>query len=287
MSDLGAIFHVKKAGVQYDAHAYTTHDECPNPTLKIKLNGQQAYVKLVSKGSGDVPCYVKTKGGAVFQVLTSPVKPQGNFFVVKGESNWNTFFDKWDDKTHILNIDTSIAGQATVTCDTNVTTLGGLFQDTYYFTEADFSNFNGNNVLSLQSMFNGCARLTVANFSNFKAPNVIGMDFMFYTCPKLTEVDFSSLNNSKVTTMKYMFAWCGELTKIDLSGIDTSNVTTMNRLFLSCNKLTTINGVIDMKSCHDYDNMFGNCPKLTGVKIKNPPSGFDGAGLNSSQYTIV
>ena len=39
MSDLGAIFHVKKAGVQYDAHAYTTTDECPEPNLKIKFKG--------------------------------------------------------------------------------------------------------------------------------------------------------------------------------------------------------------------------------------------------------
>lgn len=68
MSDLGAIFHVKKAGVQYAAHAYTTLDECPEPNLKIKFNGSPAYVKLEAKGSGDVPCYVKKGDGSVFQV---------------------------------------------------------------------------------------------------------------------------------------------------------------------------------------------------------------------------
>ena len=68
MSDLGAIFHVKKAGVQYDAHAYTTLDECPEPNLKIKFKGSPAYVKLEAKGSGDVPCYVKKKDGGVYQV---------------------------------------------------------------------------------------------------------------------------------------------------------------------------------------------------------------------------
>lgn len=69
MSDLGAIFHVKKYGVQYDAHAYTTLDECPEPNLKLTYKGQQAYVKLVAKWSGDVPCYVKPKSGnTVYQV---------------------------------------------------------------------------------------------------------------------------------------------------------------------------------------------------------------------------
>lgn len=63
MSDLGAIFHVKKSGTQYDAHAYTTTDECPAPNLKVKFNGTAAYVKLEAKGSGDVPCYVKDSGG--------------------------------------------------------------------------------------------------------------------------------------------------------------------------------------------------------------------------------
>ena len=42
-----------------------------------------------------------------------------------------------------------------------------------------------------------------------------------------------------------------------------------------------------MKSCSDYGYMFYNCPKLKGVKIKNPPSEFSGAGLYTSQYTIV
>lgn len=68
MSDLGAIFHVKKAGVQYNAHAYTTLDECPEPNLKIKFKGSTAYVMLVAKGSGNVPCYVKKSNGSVYQV---------------------------------------------------------------------------------------------------------------------------------------------------------------------------------------------------------------------------
>ena len=83
MSDLGAIFHVKKAGVQYDAHAYTTTDECPSPNLKLKYKGQQAYVKMEQgKGNGDVPCYAKDKAGVLYQVKKEAVVvPTGGVLV--------------------------------------------------------------------------------------------------------------------------------------------------------------------------------------------------------------
>lgn len=77
MSDLGAIFHVKKDEVQYDAHAYTTLDECPEPNLKIKFKGSPAYIKLEAKGSGDVPCYVQTKAGNIYQIKKEAVAPTG------------------------------------------------------------------------------------------------------------------------------------------------------------------------------------------------------------------
>lgn len=83
MSDLGAIFHVKKSGTQYDAHAYSTIDECPEPNLKIKFNGSAAYIKLEAKGSGDVPCYVKKSDEGVFQVKKEAI-PTGSIYFGKG-----------------------------------------------------------------------------------------------------------------------------------------------------------------------------------------------------------
>ena len=91
MSDLGAIFHIKKEGVQYDAHAYTTTDECPEPNLKIKFKGQQAYVKMEQgKGNGDVPCYVKTKAGNTYQVKKEAV-PTGSVSWTEGNPLLYTF----------------------------------------------------------------------------------------------------------------------------------------------------------------------------------------------------
>nr|DAR38958.1 MAG TPA: hypothetical protein [Caudoviricetes sp.] len=87
MSDLGAIFHVKKSGTQYDAHAYTTTDECPEPNLKVKFKGTAAYVKLEAKGSGDVPCYVKKGDGGVFQVKKETGTPTGHT-IIMGEGTF-------------------------------------------------------------------------------------------------------------------------------------------------------------------------------------------------------
>ena len=86
MSDLGAIFHVKKDGVQYDAHAYTTLDECPYPNLKIVFKGTTAYVKMAQgKGNGDVPCYAKDKAGVIYQVRKEAI-PTGSVHMNEGST---------------------------------------------------------------------------------------------------------------------------------------------------------------------------------------------------------
>lgn len=99
MSDLGAIFHVKKDGVQYDAHAYTTLDECPEPNLKVMYKGQQGYVKLDAKGEGDVPCYVKTKAGNTYQVKKEAI-PSGS--ITKSTSNRIDFDFTVPAQIHVL-----------------------------------------------------------------------------------------------------------------------------------------------------------------------------------------
>ena len=91
--------------------------------------------------------------------------------------------------------------------------------------------------------------------------------------------------------MEDMFNHCESLTTLDVSNWDTSKVTNMRYMFGWCYELTTIKGIIDMKSCTSYDGMFHNCPNLTGVKIKNPPSGITSTsgigGLKAGKYTIV
>ena len=114
---------------------------------------------------------------------------------------------------------------------------------------------------------------------------------MLYGCRALTSIDTTGWDTSNVTDMMFMFNDCNSLTTLDLSNWDTSNVIDMSYMFAWCYELTTIKGIIDMKSCTKYDGMFLACHKLTGVKIKNPPSGIAAAsdigGLAAGKYTIV
>ena len=133
---------------------------------------------------------------------------------------------------------------------------------------------------------NGCKSLTSIDSTDWDVSNIKNMSSMFGNCRSLTTLDVSKWNTSNVHDMSYMFYDCASLTSLDISNWDTS-MANMTSMFQYCTSLRTITGVIDMKSCTSYSNMFENCNNLSGVKIKNPPSGFDGAGLTSSQYTIV
>ena len=116
------------------------------------------------------------------------------------------------------------------------------------------------------------------------------MKHMFASCNYLQSVPKLNIDTSQCVNMYGIFQICNSLTSLDLSNFDTSSVTDMEFMFNNCQALEHIEGIIDMKSCtsYGYDNMFYNCPKLTGVKIKNPPTDFESVtNLNSSQYEIV
>lgn len=226
-------------------------------------------------------------GGTTFSASPATIKPKPQIYVVKGKAPWYSSY--WSSSSDVVNIDESISGQATVTCNGKVNNMYGMFYARTSFTSLDMSRFDTSKVTNMFCAFYYCTSLVTLDLSSFITSNVVGngMMQMFSYCSNLTTLDLSSFDTSKITCTEGMFANCGKLTTLDLSNFDTSKVTNMNSMFINCYSLTTIKGVIDMKSCKYYNSMFTNCTKLTGAKIKNPPSGFDGAGLSSSQYTIV
>lgn len=166
--------------------------------------------------------------------------------------------------------------------------LFGIFADCYSLESIPNLNINTSNVEDMTGMFHNCNSLTNIEWINYlDTSNVTTMYMVFEFCRSIETLNLSNFDTSNVTKMDYMFNYCSSLINLNISNWDTSNVKIMTRMISNCTSLTTITGVIDMKSCTEYSGMFADCPKLTGVKIKNPPEGFDGAGLNSDQYTIV
>ena len=208
-------------------------------------------------------------------------------FSATGSTPW--YSKIWADKSHVNDVWELKSGQANVVIDDEITNMNSMFNGCSNLTSLDlFTHFNTSKVTNMRNMFCNCYNLTELDLSAFNTSKVTSMNSMFYNCPGLTSIDLSSFNTSNVTSMEHMFYGCNGLTTLDLSNFDTSNVTDMHGMFINCSNLTTIKGVIDMKSCEDWYDMFLNCPKLKGVKIKNPPDGFESVSeLSKSQYTIV
>jgi surface protein len=208
------------------------------------------------------------------------------FYIAKGSAPWASSF--WYDNSHIIMVDDAIHGQAEVITDDKVTNMNCMFYNCKSLIALNLSTYYTFNVTSMRSMFNGCCGLTTLDLSNFDTSKVEDMTYMFANCSNLTSINLSSFNTSNVTNMRCMLCGCSSLTTLDLSNFDTSNVKNMYAMFYNCSNLTTIKGVIDMKSCEDYEDMFKWCTKLKNVKIKNPPDDFESSsGLSKSQYTIV
>ena len=209
-------------------------------------------------------------------------------FIATGSAPWYGMI--WADESHVIDVIEFLSSQAIVTIDDEITNMEHMFYHCSGLTSLDlFNYFNTSKVTNMCSMFNSCFNLTALDLSGFNTSKVTNMSFMFFNCHGLTSLDLSSFNTSNVDDMECMFGDCTSLTALDLSNFDTSKVKNMSYMFKNCYNLTTIKGVIDMKSCKWCTDMFKNCPKLKGVKIKNPPTEFNEhwVGLSKSQYTIV
>ena len=209
-------------------------------------------------------------------------------FSSTGSAPW--YSNIWADKSHVNDVWELKSGQADVVIDDETTSMENMFYNCSNLTSLDlFSHFDTSKVTNMRSVFHNCYNLTELDLSSFNTSKVTNMNYMFFNCSKLTSLDLSSFDTANVISMEHMFFDCTGLTTLDISNFDTSNVFDMTGMFCNCPNLTTIKGIIDMKSCEYWDNMFLDCPKLKGVKIKNPPTSFNEhwTGLSSSQYTIV
>ena len=173
----------------------------------------------------------------------------------------------------------------------NVTNMRAMFSGCSGLTSLDISKWNTANVTDLSSLFAFDNKLTTLDISKWNTGKVTNMGQMFNFCLKLTSLDLSMWNTSKVTSMWAMFNSCTSLTTVKINNWDTSKVTNMKKMFSDCTNLTTIEGVLDLKSCNDYEDMFLSCNNITSIKVKNLPTDIDtfcrGARIDKSKVTVV
>ena len=173
----------------------------------------------------------------------------------------------------------------------NVTNMRAMFSGCSGLTSLDISKWNTANVTDLSSLFAFDNKLASLDMSKWNTGKVTNMGQMFNFCLKLTSLDLSTWNTSKVTSMWAMFNSCTSLTTVKINNWDTSKVTNMKKMFSDCTNLTTIEGVLDLKSCNDYEDMFLSCNNITSIKVKNLPTDIDTfcrkARIDKSKVTIV
>ena len=173
----------------------------------------------------------------------------------------------------------------------NVTNMRAMFSGCSGLTSLDVSKWNTANVTDLSSLFAFDNKLASLDISKWNTGKVTNMGQMFNFCLKLTSLDLSTWNTSKVTSMWAMFNSCTSLTTVKINNWDTSKVTNMKKLFSDCTNLTAIEGVLDLKSCNDYEDMFLSCNNITSVKVKNLPTDIDTfcatARIDKSKVVVV
>ena len=173
----------------------------------------------------------------------------------------------------------------------NVTNMRAMFSGCSGLTSLDISKWNTINVTDLSSLFAFDNKLASLDISKWNTGKVTNMGQMFNFCLKLTSLDLSTWNTSKVTSMWAMFNSCTSLTTVKINNWDTSKVTNMKKMFSDCTNLTTIEGVLDLKSCNDYEDMFLSCNNITSIKVKNLPTDIDtfcrGARISKDKVTVV
>ena len=173
----------------------------------------------------------------------------------------------------------------------NVTNMRAMFSGCSGLTSLDISKWNTTNVTDLSSLFAFDNKLASLDISKWNTGKVTNMGQMFNFCLKLTSLDLSTWNTSKVTSMWAMFNSCTSLTTVKINNWDTSKVTNMKKMFSDCTNLTTIEGVLDLKSCNDYEDMFLSCNNITSIKVKNLPTDIDTfcrkARISKDKVTVV
>ncbi len=151
-------------------------------------------------------------GGVTFSVSPAIIAPKIHYFIVKGSAPWYSSY--WKDKKLVTNVNESVSGQATVTCEA-ITDMLYMFFNLSNLTSIDLSNFDTSNVTVMQSMFALCPNLTTIDLSGFDTSKVTNMSFMFYNCSNLTTIK-GTIDMEHCRSYHNMFDGCTKLKDVNI-----------------------------------------------------------------------
>ena len=170
------------------------------------------------------------------------------------------------------------------TSNSSLTNIHSLFSS-MNLKSLDLSNFNTSKITNMTYLFSDSEILSINGLSNFDTKNITDMEGMFENFQSYS-LDLTNWNTENLISTLEMFKG-SKLTILHI--FSTENVQDMSYMFMDSNILT-IDGIISMKSCKNYQNMFYNNSLTEKVYLTNVPEDFDPglAGfVDSSQYEIV
>jgi len=139
--------------------------------------------------------------------------------------------------------------------------------------------FNSTDVVYLQNSFGICQNLEELDLSNCNTSSVISLANMCSSSTNLKKVIMQNLDFRNANNIGSAFSSLKKLEEIDFTNTDTGHISNFLNFCNTCSALVRFKGILDVKSnTANIANIFGKCPNLEEVYIKN----LNSSGLNLS-----
>ena len=155
-----------------------------------------------------------------------------------------------------------------------VVSVENMFKNTGVQGDVSIPSFK--NALSSFGAFSYCGSLERVSFGDMPVTKDISQ--ICYNCKSLRYVEIGEV--PMLDSAEYSFASCPSLERVVLrSGIAP---TRCNSMFLDCPSLRYVDGVVDISSAQNYQNIVYSCAALESVRIKGL-----GDNINLSKCTVI
>ena len=205
-----------------------------NVTLEAKWSAKYVFLQTGKEFNANIP---STATSVVFTDEIAPSTASITDVSANSDSSVVAWLGIGEDDTTTWYVSSQTDGQV---IKFNENCFNMFFNKTN-LTSISFGNYiDTSNVTNMGGMFDNCYGMETLDLSSFDTSNVTYMGYMFNYCSRLTSLNVSNFDTSKVTSMIMMFNGCSRLTSLDLSSFDTTNVKTIDGILELCKNLTTV-----------------------------------------------